>query len=206
MAEPRQRYSYPGYDVLAKRDTPSWNAQTRAVVEERLAPPAPGFFDAVEWRVLVALCARILPQPALRDRPVPLPEMIDAQMRSGHGDGYRIDGMPPIGECWRQGLRALDAEARLVYGAAFPELTPGRQDALLGAVQRGETRAPEWRGLPPKAFFKSRVLHDIGSAYYAHPTAWSEIGFGGPASPRGYVRMDENRRDPWEAAEHRHDR
>ena len=33
------------------------------------------------------------------------------------------------------------------------------------------------------------------------PTAWNEIGFGGPASPRGYVRMDFDRRDPWEAAE-----
>jgi hypothetical protein len=39
------------------------------------------------------------------------------------------------------------------------------------------------------------------SAYYGHPTAWSEIGFGGPASPRGYVRMNFDRRDPWEAAE-----
>jgi hypothetical protein len=38
-------------------------------------------------------------------------------------------------------------------------------------------------------------------AYYAHPTAWSEIGWGGPASPRGYVRLDFNERDPWEAAE-----
>jgi hypothetical protein len=42
-------------------------------------------------------------------------------------------------------------------------------------------------------------------AYYSHPTAWSEIGFGGPASPRGYVRMGFNRRDPWEAAEARDD-
>jgi len=25
-------------------------------------------------------------------------------------------------------------------------------------------------------------------AYYMQPTAWSEIGWGGPASPRGYVR------------------
>ena len=33
------------------------------------------------------------------------------------------------------------------------------------------------------------------------PTAWSEIGWGGPASPRGYVRLDFNERDPWEAAE-----
>ena len=28
-----------------------------------------------------------------------------------------------------------------------------------------------------------------------------EIGFGGPASPRGYVRMNFDRRDPWEAVE-----
>ena len=41
----------------------------------------------------------------------------------------------------------------------------------------------------------------VTDAYYAHPTAWNEIGFGGPASPRGYVRLDKNRRDPWEAAE-----
>jgi hypothetical protein len=38
--------------------------------------------------------------------------------------------------------------------------------------------------------------------YYAHPQAWDEIGFGGPASPRGYVRMGFNRYDPWEAVEH----
>src|SRR3546814_2512855 len=28
---------FPDYDVLAKRDTPSWNNQTRAAVDKRLA-------------------------------------------------------------------------------------------------------------------------------------------------------------------------
>ena len=37
--------------------------------------------------------------------------------------------------------------------------------------------------------------------FYSHPTAWNEIGFGGPASPRGYVRLDGDHRDAWEAAE-----
>ena len=55
--------------------------------------------------------------------------------------------------------------------------------------------------MPSKLFFDKRVVHDIAGAYYGHPTAWNEIGFGGPASPRGYVRLDANRRDPWEAAE-----
>jgi hypothetical protein len=31
------------------------------------------------------------------------------------------------------------------------------------------------------------------------------MGFGGPASPRGYVRMGLDRRDPWEAAESKPD-
>jgi hypothetical protein len=39
------------------------------------------------------------------------------------------------------------------------------------------------------------------ACFYSHPWAWNEIGFGGPASPRGYVRMAFDRRDPWEAAE-----
>ncbi len=55
--------------------------------------------------------------------------------------------------------------------------------------------------MPSKLFFHQRILADVVKAYYAHPTAWNEIGWGGPASPRGYVRMDFDRRDPWEAAE-----
>ena len=45
-------------------------------------------------------------------------------------------------------------------------------------------------------FFAKRLLPDVVFAYYAHPTAWNEIGFGGPASPRGYVRMGFDRRRP----------
>jgi hypothetical protein len=48
---------------------------------------------------------------------------------------------------------------------------------------------------------RSVLLRDIVEIYYAHPSAWSEIGFGGPASPRGYLRLGTNRRDSWEAEE-----
>ena len=57
--------------------------------------------------------------------------------------------------------------------------------------------------MPPAIFFDQRLLHDIVLAYWSHPTAWNEIGWGGPASPRGYVRMGYDERDPWEAAEAR---
>jgi hypothetical protein len=72
---------------------------------------------------------------------------------------------------------------------------------MLERMQRGELKSPAWGSITSSDFFKKRMAHDIVLAYYAHPTAWSEIGWGGPASPRGYVRLDFNERDPWEAVE-----
>ena len=104
-------------------------------------------------------------------------------------------------EARRRGLAALDAEAMARHAIHFHALAPDQQDDLLHAMQKGELKHDAWGGMPCKAFFKHRVLSDIVRSYYAHPTAWNEIGWGGPAAPRGYVRMDFDRRDEWEAAE-----
>jgi hypothetical protein len=160
----------------------------------------PVFFTPAEWRTLQALCERILPQPPRR-RPVPIAAMIDHKMEADQRDGFRHVSMPPQREAWRRGLAALEQEARERYGAPFHALPQTRQDELLRGIAEGDARSAAWGDMAAKRFFASRVLHDIGSAYYAHPTSWNEIGFGGPASPRGYVRMDFDRRDPWEAVE-----
>jgi hypothetical protein len=194
---------YPGYDVLNKRNSASWNDQTRAVIDERMAidPDKHEFFTEDEWPTLRAICARIVPQPPDRTHPAPIAAMVDEKLHANSGDGYRDARLPPMREAWRRGLAAIDAEAKTRYGRRFHELTALLQDDLLKAVQDGDVSKQEWRDVSAKVFFKKRLLHDIVSTYYAHPAAWSEIGFGGPASPRGYVRMNFDRRDPWEAAE-----
>jgi len=192
---------YPGYDVLAKRDTLSWNDASREVIAERLATlDVPTFFNEEEWRTLRAICDRIIPQPD-HATAVPLAAMVDRKVAQDRRDGYRQACLPPLQEAWRRGLAALDAEAQAKHGARFHALASDLQDELLTAMQRGELRRPEWQGMPSHPFFMERITHDILAAYYCHPKAWNEIGFGGPASPRGYVRMYFNRRDPWEAAE-----
>jgi hypothetical protein len=191
---------YPGYDVLAKRDTPSWNDRTREVIARRLATPGvPRFLTAFEWAVADALCRRIVPQPGEADA-VPLVALLDAKLLADHGDGFRVAGMPYMREAWRAGLKAIDAEARARHGRGFPDLFDVEQDALLAAMQRGEAGGPHWP-FDPQTFFERRILVDLPGLFYATPKAWNEIGFGGPASPRGYVRLDGDRRDPWEAAE-----
>lgn len=196
---------YPGYDVLSKWHGPSWNEKTREVVARRIAiGPDPLFFSAHEFITVNEIAARIVPQPPTRP-PIPVAMLVDHKLHWGMTDGYRLAGMPREGEAWRQGVRALDAEARAAYGASFAELSETKQNALLQRAEAGALKAMEWGSMRSKDFFKYRLLHDIVLAYYAHPTAWSEIGWGGPASPRGYVRMDFNERDPWEAAEAKSD-
>ena len=192
---------YPGYDVLSKWSGPSWNEKTREVIRRRLAiAPEPRFFTAVEFETVNAIAARIVPQPTTRP-PIPVVALVDRKLDEGVMDGYRVPGMPRDAEAWRTGLRALEAEAQSAYQTRFAALSGERQDTLLHRAEAGELNAPEWGTLSSKDFFKKRLARDIVLAYYAHPTAWSEIGFGGPASPRGYVRLDFNERDPWEAAE-----
>lgn len=194
---------YPGYNVLNKRHSPSWNAQTREVIDARLAinPEFHRFCDDAEWRALCAVCDQIIPQPSDHLARVPIAAMIDEKLHGGKGDGYRDARLPELRQAWRLGLAAIDAEAVLADGKPFCELPHERQRVVLAKIQKGEVASPAWERLLPALFFAKRLLHDVVSAYYAHPLSWNQIGFGGPASPRGYVRMNFDRRDPWEAAE-----
>ena len=193
---------YPTYDVLSKWDTPSWNDVTRDVVAKRLNQiPPRRFFDERQWATLVAVCRRVVPQPERKD-PVPIAPFIDAKVYEGEGSGTRYASLPPERECWTRGMDAIEAKSQHRCGRSFDVLEPVEQDLILRAMEKGDVEAPAWTGLPSQGFTKHVLFREIVGIYYAHPAAWSEIGFGGPASPRGYVRLAENRRDPWEAEEH----
>lgn len=203
MAERAFRNPYPGYDVLAKWDTPSWNAQTREVVAKRLREiPPRRFFTELQWRTLWAVCDRVMPQPERGADKVPIVPFIDARLATGQGSGTRYEPLPPLQDCWRRGIDAIEAEAQHRFHRACHALDAAEQDLVLQAMNKGETESPAWGPhLPAQKFFRHELLRTIVEVYYAHPAAWSEIGFGGPASPRGYVRLQPNRHDAWEAEE-----
>jgi len=201
MSDDGAKTRYPGYDVWRKCDSPSWDAITRAVLEARVDTPAqPRFFNPAQWAVLVALCDGVVAQPAGRTA-VPVEALLDARLLATAGQGWHDARMPRWREAWRLGLIALDAESQAAHGLPFARLAPPERSALITRMQRGELRSEAWQGMPAALFFSQRVLRDLYSAYYSHPAAWSEIGFGGPANPRGYVRLYKNRRDPWEPVE-----
>lgn len=200
MSESEFRTPYPGYDVLDKRDTPSWDDITRRAVAERLENvPQARFFTPHEWRTLQAVCDRILPQPERGAEAVPIVPWIDEMLFFQQTEGYRDAALPPVREAWRGALEGIDQDSEARFERPFVELPPSEQDTLLRAVQHGEVHGAAWQKVPAAKFFTQALLGQIVTTYYAHPAAWSEIGFGGPANPRGYVRLAANKRDPWEA-------
>jgi len=195
------RTPYAGYDVLEKWDSPSWNDQTREAVRKRLDQvPERRFLTEEQWSLLEAIAARLVPQPD-RAEPVPIVPWIDDMLHHNHSPGYRYADQPPMREAWRRGLDAIAAEALQRHGTSFEKLSPTDQDALLSDVQNNRVDKNVWGGLPAGGFFLQHLLKQIVGIYYSHPDAWSEIGFGGPASPRGYARLGFDQRDPWEGKE-----
>jgi hypothetical protein len=195
---------YPGFDVLAKWDSPDWDEQTRAVVRRRLeAIPPIRFFTQAEARTLEAIAERIVPQPdrAATERVAIVP-WIDEKLFEDRRDGYRYEELPPQREAWRAGLAGIDEAARALFAdTPFADLEPIAQEVVLGRIERGDPPGKTWERLPARRFFASVLATTIVRLYYAHPTAWNEIGYSGPSSPRGHVRKWEGGVDPWEAHE-----
>lgn len=191
--------AYAGYDVLAKWDSPSWDELTREVIRKRLVDiPERRFFSETEWRTLEAVAHRLIPQPD-RSHAIQIVPWIDEKLHQDRRDGFRYEDMPVLRDAWRLGLEGIEQESRHRFGTNFPALPGEQQDAVLRAIQSGDVAAPAWNHLPAQRFFSTVLLKEVVGEYYAHPIAWNEAGFGGPASPRGYVRLGLNQRDPWEA-------
>ena len=190
MSGPR----FPGYDVLDERG--NWDSVTRAVVEHRLRPRhGRAFFTEVEEATCRALLDRLLANDV--DPELPVFEQLDQRLALGLTDGFRFEDMPPDAEAWRISLRELDRTAEHAHGHRFHELDRARQTALLTNVKDSDCLGP----LPVRRLWSVWMRYAC-AAFYSHPDAWSEIGFGGPAYPRGYKNAGLDAREPWEVADH----
>jgi hypothetical protein len=188
---------FPGFDVL--RQSRHWDPVTAGVVLARTAvPPAIRFFTPAEQATATALCDRLLNLD--EETRVPVVNQIDARLAEAQTDGWRYLEMPEDGEAWRRSLAALDADARARFGEDFASCDLKRQDALIQAVQ--DLGADDWHGLHAAQVWSLWTRYAC-TAFYAHPDAWNEIGFPGPAYPRGYKNPGVDRREPFEVRDAR---
>lgn len=197
---------YPGYRTLSQKSF--WDEATRTTVMARVEKTPPiRFFSPAEARLLKAICERVLPQDD-RDEAhkIPVINAIDDRLYHNRLDGYRFEGMPPDRDAYRLGLQGIETIANQLYGTSFVYLKPVDQDTIMKEIHDGHPRAGDevWQRLPVHRFW-FLLVQDVLEAYYAHPYAWDEIGYGGPAYPRGYMRLERGEPEPWEVSEQRYE-
>jgi hypothetical protein len=200
----------PGYypDWHALDQQAFWDAATRDVVRDRVdhVPPIRFFRVPGELAFARAVFDRLLPQDD-RDpeHRISIVNYVDEILYERRIPGYRFVHMPPDQEVYRLGFQGIEAIARHLYQRGFVELDSLAQDHVLKTLHDTNPPAGQeiWQQLSVRHFWLLLLDHAI-EAYYAHPYAWDEIGFGGPAYPRGYMRLLRGEPEPWESAERRY--
>lgn len=202
LKELQQPGYYSGYSTMSEKN--KWDQATRDVVTQRIEKTLPvRFFTSAEVALLGAVIDRVLPQDdRAEDRTIPILPVLDQRLYENSLNGFRYEDMPPDQEAYRLAIQAIAEMAQERFQRPFVDLTVHRQELLLKSLHDGKPD-PEnavWQTMPVHRFW-AMLMEDCVTAYYSHPWAWDEIGFGGPAYPRGYMRLENGLPEPWEKNE-----
>lgn len=194
---PQNRGRFDGFDVLAQVD--KWDTVTAGVVLARLALPSMlAFFTVDEVAVATPMLDLLLAQDA--DPKIPVLELIDARLAAGETDGWHYDDMPEDSQAWRESLAALDRDAHNCCGAGYADLAGEDQARVLQNIQDLSDSGDDWHGWAAGHVWSLWTRYAC-TAFYSHPWAWNEMGFPGPAYPRGYLNPGVNARESFEIAD-----
>jgi len=189
---------FPGFNVLGQ--TRDWDAVTADLIRARIGHSLEvRFFTEAEQASAAALLNQLTGQCG-EPLGVPILEMVDGRLAAGETDGWHYADMPEDGQAWRETLGYLDKDAHARCGTAFADASEGDQAAIIQAVQDSR----EWHGLVAKHVWSLWTRYAC-TAMYSHPYAWSEMGFPGPAYPRGYKNAGVGKLEPFEVPDRRPD-
>jgi hypothetical protein len=190
---PQMHGRYPDYDVLSQVE--HWDEATRRVVLERVEKVPPiRFFSPEEEPTLRAFCDVVTAQDA--EPRVQVLNYVDAKLFEGKLDGFQFAELPDDRDTWRLVARGLDEAA----GGSYADAPHQVKKTICKAFADGKLEGGVWDELPPDKAWKV-VTRAILSCFYAHPWTWNEIGFGGPAYPRGYAAFGVGTKEHWEGYE-----
>ena len=189
---------YPGFDVMTQAG--HWDEVTRAVITERVDRlPDIRFFTPAEHAVAGALLDRLMGQHDREgDARIDIVALLDDRLNRRDGDGWHYDTMPPDPQAWRDTLASLDQDAQDRFAMTFSQCDEHQQRTVIEGVRTSDQ--DEWHGMPRSAVWSLWTRY-AASAFYSHPQLWNEIGFDGPAYPRGYKNLGVDRLESFEVSD-----
>lgn len=188
---------YPSFNVINEKD--AWDDHTQLIVDSRFSASLNySFLSQQEGAMLSDICSLLMNDDSSEVIQFVVGH-IDQTLHSSPGESQRKAGVPAGKELVHHGLQSLEKSALHDHGTFFLSLDKQEQKQLLHRISEATAEpAADWSHVPQQPFFQKLLSLTI-EAYSSHPKVWSEIGYAGPAYPRGYVRTQLGQLDPWEA-------
>ncbi|WP_240041001.1 gluconate 2-dehydrogenase subunit 3 family protein [Paenibacillus ginsengarvi] len=176
-----------------------WDDHTQTIVTSRLKTNEGfQFFTSAEAE-MVGRISSLLVNDETPDVLQFVVAHIDQTLHQSPGESQRKPGVPAASALVRTGLQAIEQGAQSVYGSSYMNLDIAEQKRYLQHISESIAEPQKvWTTVPQQELFK-KIQNLTVEAYCSHPKIWSEIGYAGPAYPRGYVRTQLGQLDPWEA-------
>ena len=188
---------YPSFQVMDERE--EWDTHTQTIVSNRLLESEPRtVLDTDELQLLQLVCSALVDDDR-GDVMTYVMAHVGQSLQSSTGEGQRKSGIPEQKKLILDGIQYLD-ELRQQTKITNPTDETESLTELLSQVSKGTAAHVKWSSQLQREWFM-KILNLTVEAYCSHPVVWSEMGYAGPAYPRGYVRGDIGRLDPWEAKE-----
>lgn len=195
----KDQIHYPNFNVMDEEK--QWDSHTRKIVSKRTETQSfipLQYLTKQESNTLFQLCAILLDD--VRESIISfVVHQFDSTLTASIGESQRKASVPKQSILLRDGLGLLEKACTQVYGSSFEVLQEETKKEIVSNLMQGNFTLQSGQINIPVKDFIQKISSEATAAYYSHPTIWSEIGYAGPAYPRGYVRTELGLTDPWEA-------
>ncbi|CAH8711494.1 gluconate 2-dehydrogenase subunit 3 family protein [Paenibacillus thiaminolyticus] len=192
-----QHSHYPSFDVMKERH--EWDDHTQSIVMSRAKPNNVLHFLTPPEAGMIRRIGSLLVGDETPEALDFVLVHIDRTLHQSPGESQRKTGVTEAPKLLRAGLHALEQAAQALHSSSFMDLNAAEQKQYLQDMSQSAAKPIGiWNGIPQAELFR-KLLNLTVEAYCSHPKVWSDIGYAGPAYPRGYVRTQMGQLDPWEA-------
>jgi hypothetical protein len=194
MEHPKKSH-YPSYDVLTEKE--NWDTVTQQIIFERTNPNRQTYFANEDKELLIAMLPILFPSH-LGEVSLDVVTLFENRCANGKVIGYPKGSKYKKSQIIHLGLKNIRKQVYSQYETIFTKLPEELQHKFVEDMQKNIGYLNIWQDVNPQLFFKT-LLKELISIVYSDPSIWSDIGYGGPAYPRGYYAFGPEQFDSWEA-------
>lgn len=194
---PKKTY-YPTYDVFSEKN--EWDENTKEVIQNRVHATEGNVLTPEMKRTLQAFSKSLFPSH-VGEQTLSVSLILDHRLTEKKLKSYPKNSHLSKEEIILHGLVYAEEECIVYDQNPFYQMNDKERmkKILSWKHQLGEEAI--WKQMSCDLFY-STLTSEILKIIYSDPSIWSNIGYGGPAYPRGYYAFGPRQFDSWEAKPH----